>query len=378
MLNSASPRIAACRCVCRCICRCVCRCAVRANYVLTTCNATRCAGSPLLLLFRVCDCCNARSYGNAEMDALFTAIDVDGSGTVELDEMQRLLRKGADIKLAANLQDGAMGEIEVEAKNKYAVRTHAREGDLAAPLRHLASTEELRDALVQGCGRVIDLFRAFDANGDGRVSKAEFRAALPLLGFAASNTSTIDAIFDAIDAASNRDGAIEYDELEKALRRDDIVLAAELQAGAVEFDREAKNAIELRKDGPRDGATGRLRAASVEAISASLRSNLERVTDFFRACDRDANGTVTKEEFREALPLLGFGSGGEGSIDALFDKLDASGDGLIEYSELADKLLSREAKHLMKVQPSGSGGAGTAAGPKITHAPAQGSFGHLF
>ena len=39
----------------------------------------------------------------------------------------------------------------------------------------------------------------------------------------------------------------DYSELGTSLRRDDIVLSAELQAGAVKFDVEAKNKIALRE-----------------------------------------------------------------------------------------------------------------------------------
>ena len=52
----------------------------------------------------------------AGMDALFDAIDFDGSGSMEFKEMEKVLRKGADVTLAAELRDGAQGEIETEAK----------------------------------------------------------------------------------------------------------------------------------------------------------------------------------------------------------------------------------------------------------------------
>ena len=44
---------------------------------------------------------------DSEMDALFEAIDRDKSGFIELTELNSLLRKGADIELAASLQVGA-------------------------------------------------------------------------------------------------------------------------------------------------------------------------------------------------------------------------------------------------------------------------------
>ena len=98
---------------------------------------------------------------------------------------------------------------------------------------------------MHSSARVIDMFRAFDKDGDGKVTKAEFRATLPLLGFDSSNTAVVDGIFDKIDA--DKSGSVEYSELGTSLRRDDIVLSAELQAGAVKFDVEAKNKIALRE-----------------------------------------------------------------------------------------------------------------------------------
>ena len=41
---------------------------------------------------------------------------------------------------------------------------------------------QLRDALTAQAVRVIDLFREWDEDGDGTVSKKEFRKALPALG----------------------------------------------------------------------------------------------------------------------------------------------------------------------------------------------------
>ena len=48
----------------------------------------------------------------------------------------------------------------------------------AAQAAHL---EHLRSALLREMHRVLDLFRKFDRNGDGRVSREEFRQVLPLL-----------------------------------------------------------------------------------------------------------------------------------------------------------------------------------------------------
>ena len=291
-----------------------------------------------------------KSYGSAEMDAVFGALDRDGSGFVDLKEMQKMLRKGADVTLAKELQERC-GEIEVEARNRYSLRTEPTEA-IKRELR-LASVEELRDSLVSDAKRIIDLFRAFDINGDGKVTKAEFRAALPMLGFDASNGPNLDLVFDAMDAQGKQDGELEYEELERALRRTDIVLKKELQAGAVAFDMGVEQAFDLRKTHlPSDGIVkAPLREATVEAMARSIKFNAARVTDLLKSLDINGDGFVTKREFREALPLLGFGQGGHSAIDALFDQLDASGDGKLEYAELAAKLSRQVAPMAAKVHP---------------------------
>ena len=48
--------------------------------------------------------------------------DPDGSGFLELKEIDKLLRRGSTIKLDDKLQAGAMGAIETQSQNKHALR----------------------------------------------------------------------------------------------------------------------------------------------------------------------------------------------------------------------------------------------------------------
>ena len=57
--------------------------------------------------------------------------------------------------------------------------------------------------------------------------------------------------------------------------------------------------------------------------------------------DTDEDGTVSKKEFRRALPLLGL-SAEKASADALYDSFDPDRSGSIDYKELA-KVLKRTA-----------------------------------
>ena len=274
----------------------------------------------------------------AELDQLFEEVDLDASGSVSFKELNSLLRQGASVQLAKELQDGAAGEIKLDASNKIALRKdkHQRTGPLRA-----ATVDELRKALASRAQRAMDLFRSMDKDSDGSVTKKEFRAALPLLGFDASSTEAIDGLFDTFDADAS--GKVEFDELHRLLRQGaSVVLAEELQDGAAgEISTDRSNKISLRKD-----ITERSEPLKVLESVAQLRESLldgwTRVVDVFRTFDRDASGSVSKSEFRGALPLLGFDGSQTQVVDALFDDMDEDGSGSIEYGEIFRKLERNE------------------------------------
>ena len=64
--------------------------------------------------------------------------------------------------------------------------------------------------------RVLDLFRAWDVNGDGLVGKQELRSALAGLGIEAP-AQVVDALFGMLD--TDNDGMLQYRELNASLRR---------------------------------------------------------------------------------------------------------------------------------------------------------------
>ena len=97
----------------------------------------------------------------------------------------------------------------------------------------LSVAEQLRDHLSQHAVRVIDLFREWDEDGDGTVSKKEFRKAMPLLGLEVPKKE-VDALFDSWDPDGS--GSLEMREIEKQLRRGaDVQLDSRLQAGVGDF-----------------------------------------------------------------------------------------------------------------------------------------------
>ena len=153
-----------------------------------------------------------------------------------------------------------------------------------------------------------------------------------------------------------------YDRLPRALRRcctrsaEDIELDSSLYAGAAgSIGLESKNKFEIR-EGIKTNVSGVLGGKSAfgdgeilsgAALSAKLRQalddNLARVIDIFREWDEDASGTVSRREFRKALPMLGIRCKRD-DADDLFDQLDDDGSEELEYSELNKHLRKRVAK----------------------------------
>jgi Ca2+-binding EF-hand superfamily protein len=169
--------------------------------------------------------------------------------------------------------------------------------------------------------QIIDVLKTLDKDGDGTVTKEEFRACLPLLGFDASDSETIDAIFDEIDLDGS--GALDYDELRASLRQGAHVAIDEvLREGAVAFETSAKNAIATRVDVNERRHVGRA-LTSIDDLRAEMQSSCTRLIDVLRTLDTDGDGTVTQAEFRAALPLLGFDASDTSVVDALFVQLDA-------------------------------------------------------
>jgi len=110
-----------------------------------------------------------------------------------------------------------MGEIELEAKNRLALREFAKDG-VSARAGMEATLPAIRQALSEDLFRVMDLMRALDADEDGTVTKQEFRKVLPLLGFDAGGTEALDELFETFDA--DKGGTVDYEELHKLLRKE--------------------------------------------------------------------------------------------------------------------------------------------------------------
>lgn len=184
-------------------------------------------------------------------------------------------------------------------------------GDPNVPL-----SEQLAEALKKNSGRVLDLFRSWDTDGDGEVSRAEFHKAMPALGLELPKAD-VEELFSAWDADGG--GKLAYKEIKRILA-----------GGGVP----PKKKIKLDGDEP-----------LVEQLAKSLKANSGRVLDLFRSWDSDGDGEVSRKEFQKAIPALGYDVPKE-AIDELFDFWDNDGGGSLAYKEL---------KKLLAGQPSPKG-----------------------
>ena len=232
--------------------------------------------------------------------------------------------------------------------------------------RHEFIQFSLYDSLSRSAGRVLDLFKRFDRDGNHSVDGREFRRAIRELGFAPHfySDADVDLVFAAIDEDDS--GAIDLRELTKALRPSTV----------------ASNKHQLRKrtEGRRgqalgahvklvtDGSKGLL-----EQLSEVLVANRVRLIDLFRSWDEDGNGVVSPAEFSRALAVLGYAAD-ERTVGELFASFDRDGSGELEFTEL-NRALKAAAAAKPKDGKSGGGardgGAAPTASPVVSAANAD-------
>jgi Ca2+-binding EF-hand superfamily protein len=201
-----------------------------------------------------------------------------------------------------------------------------------------------------------------DEDKSGKIEKAEFCKAVQSLGFSDITDIQAGKVFDSLD--DNHSGTIEYKELNEMLRRGTGSEAAKrnLQRhGAKRDDSRGAtlNARNLNKNfaGSRVAALPpmvKLDASSGESIPLQLKkildSNSAKLVDVFREWDTDGNGAIDKKEFRKAVAALGY-EVPKRDLDQVFDEMDDSGDGFIEYSELKSVLRNAETRTFHAPKP---------------------------
>ena len=350
-----------------------------------------------------CHAVRALGFGDiSEKDAgaVFDMLDDDKSGSLEYKELNAMLRKGFGSQVQANLKRAK--DVRSDSRAAKMTRKNMNENYQSAKLAALppmvtldASSgvsipDQINSILAEHSVKLIDLFREWDEDGDGAISKKEFRKAVAALGYDASKKD-MNAAFDALDDTG--DGYIEYGEFKAALSKHskkgkgqpppqpkkaassasaaaedgDVAGTGEeefevgmkqnaMERDAADADQDGKldfnefcqlvrdreegehTEEELKKRFQQLDGDGSGKVDMAEYLQFSLRDALarssDRVVDLFKKWDEDGSGKIDKREFCHAVRALGFGDISEKDAGAVFDMLDDDKSGSLEYKEL--------------------------------------------
>ena len=121
------------------------------------------------------------------------------------------LKKGPHNLLVSEEEDQAQ-----QRRAKRVIRTESKwvSANPDDPLTKIA------EGLRKHFKKVLDLFREWDENGDGEISKEEFKSAMRVLKIE-STPEGVDALFERFDAYGN--GTIDFTELKKLVRAGSLI-----------------------------------------------------------------------------------------------------------------------------------------------------------
>jgi Ca2+-binding EF-hand superfamily protein len=179
-----------------------------------------------------------------------------------------------------------------------------------------------------------ELFKCWDYNNDGKVSKKEFFVALPAMGFELS-TKAMEDLFEALDQDSSGlgNGELVFSELDKRLRRVRQKSPSRKSPTSPPPHRLNEHGVEqatVEEAGPgsgpghtigRDPKPGRAygggyhtaeraqaraqhggeRSEGFTQMLKLMRQNGDLVVSKFKVWDKNSNGTLSKPEFKEAI-----------------------------------------------------------------------------
>merc|ERR1712166_952291 len=255
-----------------------------------------------------------RSY----LERLFKIGDTNNDGVLSPQEFHRLLRKSGFhfsnstiIKLMNIVDTNRDGVIEYKEfvpailalLRKIAPESHSstlnQEGKNTMPTPSEVPIAQLDKYMDK-------LFKLGDLNGDGHLDAMEMRTLMRTCGFQINN-QTIARIM--VDADTNRDGIIQYDEFCRCIRKLHTEGFPTVHHGLPDVSK---------------------------ATPAELKSYLERL---FKIADANGDGVLQPYEFEALLRKSGFNFDNL-TIRQFMEAADTNHDGVIQYEEFVPAMMS--------------------------------------
>lgn len=177
--------------------------------------------------------------------------------------------------------------------------------------------------------RVMDVFRSWDSDSSGSITRYEFAKAIAVMGLNPKRDQ-MEKLFDQLDLDGS--GKIDYHELEIALAGNVGDLGDQFRTEDLP---QAPSHLVASKPPPR--TSQRLKPLDplrplAGQLSDLLLSQMRRVVEAFDEWDTDGSNSISCAEFEKAM--VSFGLKPSSKVKSLFLELDKDGNGEIGYEEL--------------------------------------------
>ena len=173
------------------------------------------------------------NYSDADIDLVFRHLDSSHDGRIDYAELNKILRPRV-----CRVQAHKLRTSVALRRTRGSWKAGVGDGGAIDPNSELSIAAQLANVVKSNYMRLLDVFKMWDVNHDGRVSRYEFAEALRALGYDAPQAD-YDATFDDFDA--DRNGFLDYHELYKQLR----------QGGSVQLPKSHAPTPSLLRRGPR-------------------------------------------------------------------------------------------------------------------------------
>ena len=285
-----------------------------------------------------------------KLDYLFTQIDVDGSGFVDLDEfllMMQKIEEGNDSEMARLLAQAALKAEKLKKQEEQ----NKRESRAKEAARRAAVFRKFTKAQVS---MFQDQFNICDADGSGEIDFDEMRAMLKGLGMEV-DAEVLRRLMRSIDSDGNGNLSFtEFLEMMSAGKNGEMAgifnqitnrQASMNQERRLKLKREQQRMIKKKEEEKRlKAAKAAMKAWAVKQLSAKEIKGLEKG---FKAIDIDNDETLTEDELSQLLQLLRINMTAE-KLHEMFKEVDIDNSGALDFAEflvLAAKAKDMGGKH---------------------------------